>query len=226
MPIYLQIADDLKKQILAGKYVEGDLLPSESELTKKYGVTRTTIQRALNILVNDGIIERVHGKGTFVKLRSVRKNIWNFSGFSDYAKQVNETPVTKVITHETFFKQNERYLKLVRLRGFKRKDNVQWITLDTSVLSLKAFPGLDRIDFSTRSLYETLKTEYDTKPDNAQLSVKAILATDELMDYFGLSSPQPLLNVLGEVFDTKGNVMEQVDVVYSQDANFNFVINM
>lgn len=225
-PIYLQIEEDIRSQILSGKYREGDRLPSESELIKTYGVTRTTVQRALSGLVNEGMIERIHGKGSFVRLRAVRENIWNFSGFSTYAKKTNQIPITKVIEHEVYQEQSGKYLKLVRLRGFHKHNKNQWITLDTSILSLDIFPGLDKYDFSTLSLYETLKNEYKTEPDHARLSVKAMLANEQLMDIFELTTPMPLLNVQGNVMDQQGRTVEQVNVVYSKDADFNFVINI
>ena len=227
VPIYLQIGGDIKSHILSGKYKEGDRLPSESELISKYNVTRTTIQRALSVLVNEGLIERIHGKGTFVRIRSVRENIWNFSSFSDHAKKTNQRAITKVITHEVFTLQQENFLKLVRLRGFEKQGKAQWITLDTSILSLKVFPGLDQYDFSDLSLYEILKNKYDVQPSNAQLSVHAIHSNDQLMDFFELESSTPLINVKGDIYEEQGNVIEKVDVVYnSTAADFNFVINI
>lgn len=225
-PIYLQIGEDIKAQILSGKYSEGDRLPSESELIGTYNVTRTTVQKALAVLVNDGLIERIHGKGTYVRLRPVRENIWNFSSFSDYAKRTNQVPITKVIAHEVFTKQKETYLKLVRLRGFKKQEQTQWLTLDTSILALSDFPGLDAYDFASHSLYKTLKNIYDTEPSNAGLRVIPILASEELVNFFHLKSPAPLLNVKGEVFNQQGKLIETVNVVYSPDADFNFVISI
>ncbi|WP_053368575.1 GntR family transcriptional regulator [Bacillus sp. FJAT-27245] len=225
-PIYLQISEEIKSQILSGEYREGDRLPSESEFISKYKVTRTTIQRALAVLVNEGLIERIHGKGSFVRLRSVRQNIWNFSGFSDYAKKMGQIPITKVIRHETYIHQKVKYLKLIRLRGFEKNEKIQWLTLDTSVLSLADFPGLDRYDFSKQSMYETLKSQYNIHPSNAHLSVSAIVANDQLMDLFEVEAGSPLLNVKGETFDKNGKEVEKVNVVYSPKADFNFVINI
>lgn len=226
VPIYLQISEEIKSQILAGEYKEGDRLPSESDYIRKYKVTRTTMQRSLAVLVNEGLIERIHGKGSFVRLKSVRENIWNFSGFSDYAKKMNQVPVTKVIQHETYSHEKVKYLKLIRLRGFKKHEEIQWLTLDTSILSLADFPGLDRFDFSGNSLYDTLAEQYDVHPRNAHLSITALLADQQLRELFDLEEVVPLLNVKGETFDKNGKLVELVNVVYSPMADFNFVINI
>lgn len=226
VPIYLQISEDLKSQILSGKYQNGDRLPSENELVEQYKVTRTTIQRSLSELSNEGIIERIHGKGTYVRLRKVRENIWNFSGFSAYAKKTNQRPITKVIKHEIITKKQRNYLKLIRLRGFQKQDKQEWMTLDTSILNLEMFPALDKYDFSELSLYDTLEKNFNTKPNYASLHVKAIDANEKLMNYFKMTSSFPLLNVQGTVFDQHGRAIEKVNVIYSDHADFNVVINI
>ena len=227
VPIYLQIGEDIKSNIISGKYKEGDRLPSESELISKYNVTRTTIQRALSVLVNEGFIERIHGKGTFVRIRSVRNNIWNFSSFSEHAKKTNQKAITRVITHEVYTHQQENFLKLVRLRGFEKQNKAEWITLDTSILSLTVFPSLDQYDFSDLSLYEVMKNKYDIHPSNARLSVHAIHSNEQLMHFFELKSSTPLLNVKGDTYDEQGNVIEKVNVVFNSTvADFNFVIDI
>lgn len=226
IPIYIQISEDLRTRILSGEYKNGDQLPSENDLAEQFGVTRTTIQRSLAILVHDGIIEKIHGKGSFVRLRPVRKNIWNFSSFSTYAKKANQIPITKVISHEVFQVKETNFLKLVRLRGFKKMNKNKWITLDTSILNLDMFPGLDEFDFVRLSLYDTLQNHFKTTPDHARLNVKAIAADEKLMKYFNLDQSIPLLTVQGYVFDTRRRAIEEVHVVYNQDADFNIVINI
>lgn len=75
---YSQIYNHLYEAILSGKYMPGDILPTEKDMVKQYGVSRITIQRALQMLVDLGYIERIAGKGTFVKANSsvlVQKNV-------------------------------------------------------------------------------------------------------------------------------------------------------
>lgn len=98
--------------------------------------------------------------------------------------------------------------------------------MDTSILSLDKFPGLEDFNFANQLLYETLQNRFNTKSSNAQLSVKAIISTEEHMEYFELPSQTPLLNIQGKVFDENGNMIEQVDVVYNNEADFNFVTNI
>ncbi|GHU65623.1 LacI family transcriptional regulator [Clostridia bacterium] len=68
---YQVILDDLTTLIENNTYSPGDMLPTEKELTRQYSVSRTTVQRTLNILVDRRMIRRTAGKGTFVAERDI-----------------------------------------------------------------------------------------------------------------------------------------------------------
>ena len=67
IPLYIQLADILREKIHSGEIKEGEKLPSESEMINTYHLGRLTIRDALSILVNEGLLEKHHGKGTFCK---------------------------------------------------------------------------------------------------------------------------------------------------------------
>jgi len=66
-PAYAQLVDILRLQIATGTLRPGDQLPSESQLCKLYRVSPMTVRRAINILVEQGVISTAQGSGTFVK---------------------------------------------------------------------------------------------------------------------------------------------------------------
>jgi ABC-type sugar transport system substrate-binding protein len=66
-PKYLQLYEIIKKEINLGKYKQGAKLPSEAELIKRFNVSSITVRKCVDILKNEGLIERVQGLGTFVK---------------------------------------------------------------------------------------------------------------------------------------------------------------
>nr|MBC9204447.1 GntR family transcriptional regulator [Paenibacillus sp. PL91] len=69
-PLYSVIMDELKAQISSGDYLPEAQLPTEAELSSRYGVSRITTRRALEELERDGYIYRIKGSGSFVKSRS------------------------------------------------------------------------------------------------------------------------------------------------------------
>ncbi|AKX94089.1 HTH-type transcriptional repressor YvoA [Moorella thermoacetica] len=66
IPPYYQLAQILEQQIRSGQYRPGDTLPSEAELSEKYGLSRMTVRRSLSQLARAGLIYSEQGKGTFV----------------------------------------------------------------------------------------------------------------------------------------------------------------
>ncbi len=67
MPLYLAVKQDIEKRISNGEFSTGDRLPTEKELCEYYSVSRITTQKACNLLVGEGTIYRIQGKGSFVK---------------------------------------------------------------------------------------------------------------------------------------------------------------
>lgn len=84
VPIYVQLADEIRRQIESKVILPGDMLCSEAEMVKKYGVARLTVREALNILVNEGLLEKKQGKGTFCKKIVGRKKIHILLDVTDY----------------------------------------------------------------------------------------------------------------------------------------------
>jgi DNA-binding GntR family transcriptional regulator len=66
-PAYLQLANILRRQIAEGIFHPGDLLPSEAQLVRNYGISPMTVRRSINLLLDDGVVNTEQGKGTYVK---------------------------------------------------------------------------------------------------------------------------------------------------------------
>ncbi len=87
-----QIGDFLKREIRSGAFNPGDRLPPETELAKKYGVSRTVIREALATLKNDGLIASQQGRGIIV-LESVSRQTFRVS---DVFESISRSEVNHV----------------------------------------------------------------------------------------------------------------------------------
>lgn len=67
VPLYIQLKDRLLEMIQSEHYQLGDVIPSEPELMKTYSVGRATVREAINALVNEGLLEKQQGKGTYIR---------------------------------------------------------------------------------------------------------------------------------------------------------------
>jgi len=65
-PVYIQVANELRQQIRSGQLPPGRRVPSESDLEQIYGVARSTARKAIALLRDEGLVETVRGKGSFV----------------------------------------------------------------------------------------------------------------------------------------------------------------
>lgn len=89
--IYNQIADDLKAKIMKGDLAPGEMLPSQSQLAETYGVTQMTVRQGLGLLVDDGYIYSVWGKGYFVAEPTLDTVVINLSGKNFFGQELNPT---------------------------------------------------------------------------------------------------------------------------------------
>ena len=71
-PPYQQVADSLRTSILSRRYAPGEKLPSGNDMARHYGVARMTVQQALRVLRDEGLIVSRQGSGVFVRSRTVR----------------------------------------------------------------------------------------------------------------------------------------------------------
>lgn len=90
LPLHLQVKMTMEKEILAGVYEEK--IPGELELMERFSVSRSTIRHAIKTLVEEGLLKKVHGKGTFISFKPVEEWLGKFSTFQDIIRQQGMKP--------------------------------------------------------------------------------------------------------------------------------------
>src|SRR4051812_40621958 len=91
-PLWFQIAERLRAAIDRGEFAVGERLPSEAELYREFGVSRTTARAALDRLENDGLIVRKSGKGSIVVPSRVDQPLKALTGFGEDMRERGLTP--------------------------------------------------------------------------------------------------------------------------------------
>lgn len=99
LPRYLQIRDALLRRICARAWADGQALPGEDRLAAEFEVSLGTMRKALETLVAEGIVERVHGRGTFVSRAFERISMMRFVRFSK--EELLELPLTQCLEVST-----------------------------------------------------------------------------------------------------------------------------
>lgn len=87
IPQYIRIREDLRGRILSGELSRGERLPSEEELSASYGVSRMTLRQSMSDLVDEGLLYRKHGVGTFVALQHFARDHSHLQNFFENSKE-------------------------------------------------------------------------------------------------------------------------------------------
>ena len=224
VPLYYQLAERIKEQILAGVLPPGARLPSERELSLQTGMSRMTARQALAYLVHEGALKVKHGVGTFVTEPKLVYEALRFQGFSEAIAQRGGAPSSRVIEQIEIIAPErvavgleltvaERVYKVVRLRF---ADDLP-LLLETSFIPCALCPGLHSVDLTTTSLYGLLEREYGVRLRRARQTLESTLATEYECALFGLSSGAPMLLAEGVAFRDDGRPAEYFKAVYRGD---------
>lgn len=167
IPFHHQIYTILKQRIERGSYQEGDLLPSENELSKEFDVTRITIRNAMRRLQNDGYIITTKGKGSVVSTNKLEQSLFRFYSFGRDFSDSSLKPATHLLSASIEL-ANELELSKLNL---SHPSNIQKIlrlrTLDSipviveiSTIPVFLAPGLVSMALENMSIYNILENEY------------------------------------------------------------------
>ena len=192
------IADEIRLLIDEGIYKQGDKLPSELELCKKYNVQKMTIRSSMQILKDEGIIWAKKNSGHYVGRKRIKRNISFFSSTKDlldkngYSFDVEIAEITKIKTNKELFEKTGIYIGqdlflIKRVRKIEDKKAM----IEKSFLIADYFPGLDKLEFINDSLYETIKQYYGIQIDRSESELRVVEATKEESDLLEIEEKSP-----------------------------------
>ncbi len=96
-PLYQQLMARLRNDISAGVYPPGEQIPGEQALCDAYGVSRVTVRKALDEIVQEGLLVRRQGKGTFVAQEKIKRDLGHVTSFSDACAQTGLAAETRLV---------------------------------------------------------------------------------------------------------------------------------
>lgn len=186
-PIYKQVYAWMKRNIITGKWEPGKKLPTEPVLSADLGISRQTLRHALQLLINDGLLYRQQGRGTFVQQKRSNYQLSYLESFTEQMQAIGKKATSKVIELKTnlipegslaeklLLSDRERMLKIVRLR----LADGQPMSLEEVYIDINLCPNLHKKDLENQSLYTILEKEYGLKIKYGDLSLEARQATTE-----------------------------------------------
>jgi GntR family transcriptional regulator len=224
IPLYYQVEADLRHLIKSDAVRSGDLLPTEIELSRAYGVGRHTIRTALGRLAVDQLISRKAGHGTVVNAERDRRHFSLAQSFSAQMHDLGLTPHSVVLQkttgtisqhdpHELHDLTGAACLHLVRLR-YGSEEPIGW---QHSIILTEHCPALEGHDFVSRSLYAVLSHEYSLEIAEIRHTVGAINADKKQAELLNIELRSALLVVHTTASLNTGEMIEFSTSYYRAD---------
>ncbi|MEP0903535.1 phosphonate metabolism transcriptional regulator PhnF [Nodosilinea sp. FACHB-13] len=183
LPLYLQIASQLRRNIQESVFKVGDRLPTETELSERFGVNRHTLRRAIEVLRQEGIVGVERGRGTFVMADPIAVPIGKRVRFNESLKAQSLHPVWQVL-RMVELNADARLSKRLEIDVgaavilFERLSSIEDIpiSISSSYFPSQHFPGLIKHCETYRSVSKMLQKEYNCDHIRRSTRISARLA--------------------------------------------------
>jgi DNA-binding GntR family transcriptional regulator len=217
VPLYHQLAEQLSRAIAEGKLQPGDPFENEIAVAERLQLSRPTVRRAIQELVDQGLLIRRRGLGTTVSNRKVHRKA-ELTSFFDDLRRAGQEPHTVVLSMET--EEDERaasgldlppHTPLLHVARVRYADDTplavmhNWLPPDYSDITEE--------ELTTGGLYAALRNR-GAKPVVAQQSIGARMPTAAERRHLSMKASQPVLTMTRMAFDASGKAVEFGDHCY------------
>ena len=222
-PLYRKIAQQMKEEISKGEWKEGNAIPTELMLSETYQASRVTVRQAIKVLVQQGLLYKIQGSGTYVSEHKYEHNIYELTGFTEEMRALNKNIINKVLTFSVV-EPEERIVqalgleegeKVYYIRRQRWADDIPLIVEDT-YLPLELFPDLT-YQIMEGSKYDFIESVKKLKIKDSYQEVIPILPTEEIQELLQLKEQIPIIKVqlLSTLKDD--TVFEYTDLFFKSD---------
>ncbi|MED5546679.1 GntR family transcriptional regulator [Novosphingobium decolorationis] len=226
-PLYLQLARSLREQIGKGVLEAGSALPSERDLCALAGLSRVTVRKGIEQLIDEGVLVRRQGSGTFVA-RRIEAPGEKLSSFSDETRLRGENPGVVWISR-SYARPTEEEASVLGITASERVVRLSRVRLaggeplaiENAVLPAEFLPDLDGLG---DSLYEALEA-HGHRPVSGTQRVRASLATPTEAGILCIEHNSEVLRIERTTTTTDGRAIEFTRSVYRGDR-YEFVTEL
>ena len=225
LPLYYQIEQFLLQNIQSGQLTVGECLPPETELTELFGVSRATIRQSISNLVNQGVLTRHKGKGTFVKAPKVQEHALQvLESFHEEMAKKGYRPETKVlefckipgipeINEKLGLAEEEELYFLRRTRSV----NDEVVLTFRTYLPAARFPGLLEENLERSSLYQRMEDRYGCRVNRVVRHIEASVADREEALLLGVERKSAVFHVAFTGYCNDNEPVEYSKTTYRGD---------
>lgn len=226
IPLHQQLMRSLREAILSGKLINGTKLPTEEELHVAFGLSRPVIRQAYKQLLDEHLIYRQKGKGSFVRHKEFHYGLLaSTMPLNEKIRRSGLQPSTielerKVIDYDGLGRTDLPCPKGSKVLMIKRlyKGDDQILFYMETYRPLDLFPELEHFDTKLISITEYIKDHYGYSIEYAKRSIYAVVLDDELCAHFELANGSPGFKLDTTSYAHDGQVIE-FSIAYIQGQN-------
>lgn len=221
----MQIKDTLRARILDGTYAPHSRMPSEHELCAMFDVSRITVRQALGDLQKEGLLFKLHGKGTFVSKPKAFQNVTSLQGFAEamssmgyeIVNQLRSLRIVKADRHLAAKLNVPEQAPLVEIHRV-RLLNREPVSLERTWLPEALGKRIASADLATRDIFLILENDCGVPLGHADVAIDAILADDEIVDALRVEEGSPVLRIERLTHDASGAPIDYEHLYFRGDA--------
>ncbi len=231
-PLYEKVRQVIRARIVSGELRPGDRIPTIQELCNLYGVSRSPVVQALNVLSQEGLVVRRQGKGVFVAEPRIEHGPIQLLSFTEESTRRGHTAASRTLALTRGPASPEVAAKLdlapgesvVVLRRLRLADGTP-MGIQTSYLPERLVPGLADVTEPIASLYAFLRDRYGIVPADATDTYVPILLDRETAALLGVRPAAPAFLVERLARDRQGRPTELV-ISYLRGDRYQVVLHL
>jgi len=225
LPLYYQLKEILQEMIENEELKPGDMIPAERELCELQGVSRMTVNKAIMYLVNEGIIYREQGKGTFVSSPKEKQQISKLKGFTEEMEDKGVKSQTKILSFKLkpATKQIKKILEIedsqINLIEVKRLrfSNDEPLAIETVWLPQHLFNDMTKDMIEGKSLYSIFREQYGINPIKAKQTIEPIILSEYECKLLNQNPNSIALMFKRTTYSNDGTPIEYTNSIYRSD---------
>ncbi len=222
LPAYIKIHDAIKKDIEKEVWTIGSRLPSERDLAEHFEVSRMTLRQAITLLVEEGILERRVGSGTYVASHRVQERMRGTTSFTEIVNSQGRKPSSKLISYQRQLASDTEINQLqleqsdyvIRMERIRYADKVP-LVYEVASIPEKFIKNVKKTDI-TEHFFQTL-TSNGYEIGKSQQTIYAKIASERVASYLEVAKGHAILALTQVSFFTDGRPFEYVRSQYVGD---------
>ena len=222
--MYYKVKKDMEQKITEGVYKKGEYIPSEPELEQYYKVSRTTIRKAINMLVEEGYVTIIRGMGTKVTPSKLKHKAAELMSFTELMKKQGMTPEVRDVQIRRIHPDQE-VISVLELNSWEevfeisrvRTADGEPITINTSYIPCRLVGERDLwVLKDKQSLYQVLE-DFNIFVQYTEDTMSAIKASSKQAEILEINKNDPLLYIERIAYDKNNTIVEFSRIVIRAD---------